>query len=514
MKPVTHILFSEAFCMIFATFANIVLKPIDLAVIAMASVLPDIDDTRSFIGRVFHSVSSYLERNLGRRTITHSLAGLGIVAVVLSLLLFLKAGVAYSMTLLSILGHIIIDCVNKEGVNMFYPNLARVVIPKDEKIRIGENSKAENVLSCVFVGLLLFLFPLNQTGIRPALHYLIRTPDAAVTDYETFSGEGYRVMVDFKGVKNISQEKIKGAWEVIDLAAKHSLIIKDTEGKLYRIGNDITDNIRPIKIRAIKDRKQNQLTQKIIMKNNILSDILFAVPRESESYLSGYIKTDENIPVRKEEIDSYQSIRQVSGKIELSSATLGDLIEKGLLNIFVEEGQIVVRTVYPASIHVHEPSGREITLGQSKSMIVIVKEIDNHDDILVKEDNKVKEGQILAVLHDKKDIKFIELNKSESTLAAAKSELKTLKSRISAVLKEKAMEDKILGIKRELKQLRISQSQELQKAYHKVHLCHLAVTRTIESMRSLETLSPCDGKVASVSYRDKIAKITVIEDGE
>jgi len=514
MKPVTHILFSEVFCMVFATFANVALRPAGIIMIALSANLPDIDDTKSMMGKIFYPVSNYIERRFGRRAITHSLPGLGIVAAMISPLLFFKAGVLYSMVLLSILGHIIIDCANKEGVNLFYPNLVRAVIPKDEKSRVEENSKTENVLSCVFIGLILVLFPLNQIGIKPALHYLIRTPEAAVTDYMTFSGQSYRVLVDFEGVNNISQEKIRGVWEAVDLAAKNSLIIKNKEGKLYRIGNDINDNIRPIKIRAVRGKRQGQLTQKIILKNNLLSDILPLISKDGESYVSGYIRTDGSVSVRKEDIDSYQAIKQVSGKIELSSATINDLKEKGLLDTFAQDGQIIVRTIYPARKRMHELPEREMLLDQTRSLIVIIKGIKGYDDIMVKEADVVKKGDVLAVLRDKRDLKLIELKKAEISLGAAKAELKAQKRKIDDELKEKECEDAILGIRRELKALKESNKQKIQKAYFHVYSGHLTVTKLKESLKAFETVSPCNGKVASVTIDGTSAKIRITEDGK
>jgi Predicted membrane-bound metal-dependent hydrolases len=514
MKIATHVIFAEVFCLAFATFANVVLRPIDLVVIAVVSMLPDIDDTGTLIGKIFHPAASYIERSFGRRTITHSLLGIVILSIALAPMLFLKAKALYLLIILSVLSHIVIDCVNKEGVNLFYPAPVRAVIPSDEKNRIGEHSKAENALLYVLVGILILLFPLNRVGIKPALHCLITTPEAAVNDYMAFSSQGCRVMVDFNGVNNISQEKIKGVWEVIDLAAKNSLIIKDNNGKLYRIGNDITDNIRPVKIRAIKGKRQYQATQKIILKNNILRDILFAVPSDSEAYISGYIKTDGAIPARKDCIDSYQAIKQSSNKIELSSATIAHLTEMGLLDTFAEEGQIIIRTIYPDSELAHASSRNEITLGPSNTIVIIVKEIKDRSDILVKEGDKITKGQILAILHEKRDLKLIELNKAVSILTAAKSELRALKAKITSELKEKELEDAILGIRRELKQLKASQTQGIQKAYHKVYICHLAVKKTLASLKSFETPSPCDGRVASIAYQDQTAKIMVVENGK
>ncbi|ALP37958.1 hypothetical protein ASL14_18980 [Paenibacillus sp. IHB B 3084] len=54
-------------------------SPAQLAVVAAASLLPDIDRSNSLLGRWIPFVPSMLERTLGKRTLTHSLLfGFGI----------------------------------------------------------------------------------------------------------------------------------------------------------------------------------------------------------------------------------------------------------------------------------------------------------------------------------------------------------------------------------------------------------------------------------------------------
>lgn len=500
MKPVTHIAFSSLFCALLATVANIALKPLHFLLIAAASLIPNVDH------------SARLERIFGRRTATHSLLGFVIFAVAALPFAIFKAKSLYFIVLVSIVGHMLIDCVNKEGVCLFYPGLARAVLPKNEKYRIRRGSKAENVFSCVSLGLLLLIFPINQIGLRPALHYVLRTQQSTVTDYLSFSGAGHRVIVDFEGIMDVSQEKVRSKWEVIDRVSKNSLIVKDGNGRLYTIGNDNHDNIRPIRIRAIKGKKEAQYVRRLEFHNESLEKLFCTIPREGESYISGYAVIDDAIAAPPYDINSYNSIKISAHKMELSSATMHDLVRAGLQDVFVQEGVIIVRTIISTD-NLGLSCGPS-PLPKINTCSVTVKGIKDAIDILVREGDLVKKGQVIAVLHEKRDAKLIEARKAVVRLATAKAELHALKVKIADELKEKELEDAIMGIRRILKRLKQEHWQSIRKAYFGVYSCHLDLIKLKESLRSFEAASPCDGKVASIAIDGTNAKIRISENGQ
>ena len=65
MMAVTHIIFAVFLSLIFTR------DPSFLAVAAVSSLIPDIDDSRSFIGKIF-ILSRIVHGIAGHRTITHS----------------------------------------------------------------------------------------------------------------------------------------------------------------------------------------------------------------------------------------------------------------------------------------------------------------------------------------------------------------------------------------------------------------------------------------------------------
>ena len=65
------IVFTGLFCSFFSI--NIFANPIYISVTILGSLLPDIDHTKSWIGKSVYPIAKWLSRNYGHRTITHSI---------------------------------------------------------------------------------------------------------------------------------------------------------------------------------------------------------------------------------------------------------------------------------------------------------------------------------------------------------------------------------------------------------------------------------------------------------
>ena len=244
----THIAFATLSVSLLGAIVNVVLSPIALSFAALGALFPDIDTTASFIGRIFSPTALFLERRFGHRTITHSLLGTIIFAIIFIPLVFLRNKLFFICLILGYLSHILIDALNKSGVPLFYPNLVRAVIPGNERFRISVASREEFIFLGILITFTTFVIPLNRVGLRGALHYLVRIPQSAVTDYLNYSAEGYQVITEFDGIFNVSQKRISGRWQAIGSPSRNSLIIKSPEGKLYSIGSNPHDNIRSLSI--------------------------------------------------------------------------------------------------------------------------------------------------------------------------------------------------------------------------------------------------------------------------
>src|SRR2546425_11714197 len=86
MTAPTHITFAEFIYLLILTTTGVPLNLLNASVIAISSLLPDIDTMASTVGRIVPFISRKLERRFGHRTLTHSLTCIaGLVLVTLPL---------------------------------------------------------------------------------------------------------------------------------------------------------------------------------------------------------------------------------------------------------------------------------------------------------------------------------------------------------------------------------------------------------------------------------------------
>ncbi len=89
-----------------------------LAVASIAALLPDLDNTKSVLGRIFFPISIPLNAVLGHRTLTHSLIGL----IGTSILIYLTGSVSILIAWAIGYGsHLLLDSFTPMGVPLFWP---------------------------------------------------------------------------------------------------------------------------------------------------------------------------------------------------------------------------------------------------------------------------------------------------------------------------------------------------------------------------------------------------------
>ncbi len=138
---------------------------------AFFSILPDIDNPRAFIGRIFYFISSPIDRKYGHRTITHSFLLLFLIGLTSHLLFYifsrsLTAFLPFTVTImLAYFSHIFFDSMTKQGVLIYYPARLWGVFPARASWRIRTGSKAELLFFFLFTLTSLVFLPLGQSGM-------------------------------------------------------------------------------------------------------------------------------------------------------------------------------------------------------------------------------------------------------------------------------------------------------------------------------------------------------------
>jgi len=480
---------------------------------AVGSLLPDIDTPASAIGRLFAPLSVYIERRFGHRTITHSLIGWLIFSFIGLPLLILRAPQVYLCFVLGIFSHILLDAVNKSGVPLFYPNLIRAVIPKNEKLRILTASKQEFVFLAILSCLSLPVIGLNRIGIRPALHYLVRTPQSAVSDYLNYSSQGYEVLAEFEGIFNISQKRITARWPIISSRSKNSLILLSPDKKLYSAGSEPHDNIRPLSIQSFKAKPIKRLSREIRLIQQPLSDILKIIPRAGRTYILGYAKTFDDFDLDFS-LDEYQTINRQTNRIEFDYATYEDIIRQNLTNILAVEARILLMTFYHADedIIAHSTFDSGAKHICSDVITLYIKDILNPEkELMFDEGELISKGDLLASCVQKRKLLLIEKEKLENKLAIVKSNLDKLRIQIEEERCLKEIEDKLTDNQRPLTLNKRLNEIKLKEAEARVKLAFSDLEKIQKRIKETKVYSRISGKILSIKMQASTAIVRILK---
>jgi inner membrane protein len=147
---------------------------------SLFSLLPDIDNPRSFIGRILFFISGPFERRFGHRTFTHSFLALILVAGCTYLAFYLQTNsytrpLVWSFTFsLAYFSHLLFDSMTKQGILAYWPSRLWGVIPKKSSWRIQTGSRIELVYFFIFLALSLTFLPIGQSGLISGFNRLFQ----------------------------------------------------------------------------------------------------------------------------------------------------------------------------------------------------------------------------------------------------------------------------------------------------------------------------------------------------
>lgn len=110
---------------------NADIKTVYLTASVIGSLLPDIDEPKSYVGRKTKSTSSLIKFLFGHRGITHSILFMSILHLLL-FILFKYKNINISVLYLFTIGyfsHLLVDFITKGGIPLLYPKKKRYKIP-------------------------------------------------------------------------------------------------------------------------------------------------------------------------------------------------------------------------------------------------------------------------------------------------------------------------------------------------------------------------------------------------
>lgn len=139
---------------------NILQSKTAIVTTLICSVLPDIDNPQSPVGKMVPPLSKFLNRRYGHRTITHSFAALAAITILGQL-----CGLSPVVVGFAYFSHLLLDMVTLQGVPLFYPLMSPVVIPSNPNFRMRTGDTKSEFLAFGFFGIsTVFLQPLMSNG--------------------------------------------------------------------------------------------------------------------------------------------------------------------------------------------------------------------------------------------------------------------------------------------------------------------------------------------------------------
>jgi len=223
------VVFTGLFCSFFSV--NIFANPIFIAVTFIGSLLPDIDHTKSWIGKAVYPLAKWLSRNYGHRTITHSIFFLlGIYFISLFIEKNFREDYSISTILFfSILSHLIFDMVTLAGIPLFYPFYKNpCVLPANPEMRIRSgNIRQEGVILFIFCFLTFFMQDLFSNGFWSTINNNFNDVKHQMREYKK---SDYALITDYD--YNIYQTNFKGKGYLLQ-AEENELYIKTDKGLIH-----------------------------------------------------------------------------------------------------------------------------------------------------------------------------------------------------------------------------------------------------------------------------------------
>ncbi|MDJ0903620.1 MAG: metal-dependent hydrolase [Xenococcus sp. MO_188.B8] len=369
MMAVTHTAFSLTFTSLALGTAN----PVALLIAAVASQFPDIDTSKSTIGRFFLPISRFIEQRLPHRSITHSFLVTGIFTLATYPITFVAKPLYWQALVLGYFFGWFADVFTKSGVAAFYPSKARLVIPGNPRLRLATGSNAEWFVLFILIAFAILSIQINSAGgIVRSFNQILGLPSGAIEAVNQDSSR-YLLTAQIKGRNAITQEPIEKAYEIIQPLNQNDLLVKDELGTTYRVGNSqecqiVASKMKIERVAPITTKVTNlflddeDLYEKIAAllqvessdfeESNLNSPqnwgVRGAKSTQTRTYLSGTLTIfDADDLILPTHIDRYDTITLQPGSdiayARLIAASPGEVLR--LLGDYYASGNLVVRIV-------------------------------------------------------------------------------------------------------------------------------------------------------------------------
>jgi inner membrane protein len=325
MRAPNHIAGGFVFTGIFASLWNInVFGSVSLFLVtALASLLPDIDHTKSILGKLFYPLAKYIDRKYGHRTVTHSLLFLTcIIAASIYIEKMFSDDFSYSIVIFfAVLSHYILDMATVQGIPLFFPFAKNpCVIPGNPAYRIrSSNKQAELVAFSIFILIGLSCVNLFQNGFWTSYNRAFGTIKHLHRENRASNN---LIQVDYDYFRNSKQYKGSGIlvdskYEVAVLFDKEIITLSETDLSTKVV------SVIPSRLPVLKEIRELTFF-------NITLDSLSKLC--SHQIVSGQIQSSEPVEYFENNIKRRSSLMKFEHIYNFSVAIIPDSLQAKLTN--------------------------------------------------------------------------------------------------------------------------------------------------------------------------------------
>jgi inner membrane protein len=439
MTSPTHISFS-LFTLAFASIGQGMEFNYENAIIcALGSLSPDIDNSKSWLGRIFPFISKPVENKFSHRTLTHSLLAIVFVfsIAVLVKILFDTGNFNPLAFAIGYTSHILIDCASVQGVKILYPfSMKNAVFPFDtqqpEAYRIIVGSKADLALGFVFVFLTIPFAYISFKTHTKIVREIQRDINSAVRSYNELS-KNFLCVARLEGINTTTGDKLKGDYLIISAEKQNMLLIK--EGSLtLSVGKDnFKNDIFTADILTIPKQKAHVEVKNLSIQNQTLGNAIDL--NDSLLFLTGEIEFYEPLEPIQPPPTKFEFFKQTTEhKLKLNMTTTEFIRSLNLQDKIIKSAKLTLKKITLEGNNQTQtpspPAGEGRVRGETQFILI---ELNPNENIrfVVKPQETIKEGQTIAYRQTTEIERLkLQISNIQAQISQTESEIKAIDERL------------------------------------------------------------------------------------
>jgi inner membrane protein len=438
MTSPTHISFS-LFTLAFASVGQgMEFNSENALLCALGSLTPDLDNSKSWLGRLFPFISKPVENKFSHRTLTHSLLAIIFVfsIAVLVKILFDTGNFNPIAFAIGYTSHILIDCASVQGVKILYPfSMRNAVFPFDtqnpEAYRVVVGSRADLALGFVFVFLTIPFAYISFKTHTKIVREIQRDINSAVRSYNELS-KNFLCWARLEGINTTTGDKLKGDYLIISAEKQNMLLIK--EGSLtLSVGKDnFKNDIFTADILTIPKGKARLEIKNLSIQNQTLGNAIDL--NDSLLFISGEIEFYEPLEPIQPPPTKFEFFKQsTEHKIKLNMTTTLFLKSLNLQDKIIKSAKLTLKKIYLETQPAPAPAVADNGKNEKDKTQFILIELHPNENIrfVVKPQDTIKEGQTIAYRQTSEIERLkLQINQIQSQISQTENEIKALDQRL------------------------------------------------------------------------------------